>query len=178
MYTNSCNYCGTRFSTDNYNKVFCSGHCADNYRTAMQNKNTPTTRTHTQHDHNITPAPGISIEAVIAIAVGGIAWESMKNWDEFEPVTSHILLAFNYLFYKPLHFTTNIYDYFTSIEQDYGHWISVVKWGGSIFYVLFVFSFYLAIISMLNEKKLTWVWVLFLVSPLITHGVWYFFISK
>lgn len=180
MYSCYCKRCGCGFQSSNYNSNYCSHVCADNERFELEEKakmaNNGQQRSSAlsgTHDGG----GGIPFELILVIAVGVTAWDSMKKWEQFEPVTRHILHLFYYIFYKPLHFSTNIHAYLTKLEVKFGGWMFFVKWGTVIFYVLFIFALYLVVIEMLNQKRLNWVWILFLLSPLITHGIWYFFIA-
>lgn len=185
MYTCHCRRCGVPFQSSNYNSNYCSHACVNNDQFDMQrqreheeyNRN----RLNSGSSHNYSGGGG-GVPAEVLI-LGGVAaaawaaWESIKNWQTFEPVTRHILHLFYYIFYKPLHFSTNIHFYFSKLELKHGTWMFFVKWGVVSFYVIFIFALYFVVIEMLNQKRLHWVWILFLLSPLITHGIWYFFIA-
>ncbi len=182
MYTHYCRNCGKHYESISMNDVYCSTNCIYNDE-QLERKQAEYYKKPQNNDYVVPNYGGsgqaIPIELIIFLSIGYVAWESMKKWQEFEPITSHILLIFNYLFYKPLYFSNNIHEYLSGIENqhDFGIWFFFLKWFFIIFYVIFIFSFYLMIIDMLNKKNLTWVWILLLTSPLITHGIWYFFIN-
>lgn len=142
----------------------------------MQQRKSPDTYNNGGTINSGNQSPAIPIELVIFVAIAVIAWDAMKRWNEFEPVTRHILKIFNYIFYKPFYFTTNIYYYFSELENAHGMWLFFVKWGVISFYVIFLVGLYLSVIEILNQKKLTWILILFSILPLLTHGIWYFFL--
>ena len=185
MYSHYCNGCGRHFESVSMNDTYCSANCYSSnieykkqqarYQDGFRSNSDSNSGGYTYGGGQ----PAIPIELIIFGAAGYVAWDSVKRWSEFEPITSHILLVFHYNFYKPLHFSTNIYSYLTRVDRihDLGVWFFFLKWFAIIFYVIFIFCLYITIIDALNKKGLTWLWVLFLISPIITHGIWYFFIK-
>lgn len=185
MYSHYCDGCGRHYESISMNDNYCSAGCAASdmdykRQQAEYNRIGSSNNDSSSSNYNYSGGQkGIPLEVILFIAAASVAWDSMQKWDRFEPITSHILLVFNYIFYKPLHFSTNIYSYLSGLSDlhDLGGWFFLVKWFLIIFYILFVLAFYIVIIDMLNQKRLAWIWILFLLSPLITHGFWYFFIK-
>lgn len=182
MHTCRCRRCGVSFQSGNYNSTYCSGACASSDRNdKIEKMKLEKIRRGDGSDRNNNVVEGEYPSEIIIIGMVGAAawaaWESIKNWQTFEPVTRHILQLFYYIFYKPLHFSTDIHSYFSTLELKHGTWMFFVKWGVVGFYVIFIVALYLVVIESLNRKGLHLVWILFLLSPLITHGIWYFFIA-
>ncbi len=185
MYSHYCNGCGKHFHSVSMNDNYCSIGCSSSdieYKRQQARYNDgfiSNSDSSSGSTSYVGTQPAIPIELIIFGTVGYFAWHWIKNWSEFEPITSHILLIFNYIFYKPLHFSTNIYSYLSRVDLIYelGVWFFFLKWFAIIFYIIFILCLYIMVIEVLNKKGLTWLWVLFLISPLITHGIWYFFIK-
>jgi hypothetical protein len=184
MYSHYCKGCGKHFYSVSMNDNYCSANCASiamNYK-RQQAADQESFRSNRNSDagsyHSGGAQPAIPIELIVIGTAGYFVWEVLKRWDEFEPVTRHILLIFHYIFYKPLYFSTSIHSYLTGVDQlnELGAWFFFVKWFAIIFYIMFVFSFYIVIIEALNKKGLMWLWISVLISPVITHGIWYFLI--
>lgn len=182
MYDMSCDGCGRSFGSGSYNSRYCSSSCADSHADFMQRSRgygSSSSNSDTSH----TGSQPLSAEFIILVATGIYLWKFMKDswnamieWREFEPVTQHILHIFHYIFYKPLHFSTVIHSFFTDYEVKHGLLIFFIKWFVIFTYLFFLTCIYASIIIKLHDRKLNWVWVLFMLSPIITHLIWKYII--
>lgn len=167
IYHHTCGYCGNHFTSTQHNSYYCSSSCKsyDQYSQKV---------TSSRNNSNNESSGGELIPAAIFLTAAYFIWTSIRDWQNFDAPTKQLLFVYHYIFYKPIKFSTTIYDWIGSFHTSYPTLIFILKWGAAGFYIFLLIGLYAVIFEALKDIGLgMWRWII-LFLPLISYGVFTF----